>query len=561
MFRAAILLFLILTGVVIAWLPSDFLEEDVISKYRTNQNTMNQTLLQKPEKTTKTNTQKIPSTSSIQTKEPSKTIPVSNIAANSSQIPVGNTIEQRSNSQRALPPPSIDKRTLHPLYELFEKTGTSSQFYDIDNQQTNTLVSNNGALINIPPNCFMQRDGSMVMGNITIEVKEINSKSEHLLSNITTNTFNSLLSSGGLIYINAYSHEQNLKIAPQKLVYVEMPTSERDGDQRAFFAEFDKKGQSWWSKSMPQINRMISLPLQQIAFEEMELNESLKNLLSQAKFEQTFIATRAFEERLYTLQKYQDLFSIEDVVNIYTHYIEADLKESDNKAAYYFKQLALKKQDTQPAITQKLYSLASHFQGFAAERYTKPMFRTPYGINLDDPNAFNQLLGKGMSTFTANMYLQMNHCRKHLMAERSKNKKTFADNKRPAKNTFMIHHTGWFSINEFLPTNTPKRKMMAQISSDQDSKASLYLVLDDYNTVVAASKDKEGNYHFANLPLGANGRLVALSHRHNQPYIDIQDITVGETYLHSLQMRPTTIEMMQYEISQLDYETHLSASL
>ncbi|MEZ4886100.1 MAG: hypothetical protein R3E32_15300 [Chitinophagales bacterium] len=493
-------------------------------------------------------------------KSNSKSLPSSKAAdGNTTSISIGNAVEQRSSNEYNQIPPSIDQRTLHPLYELFEETDVASQFYDLDNQRDNTLVTNGSALISIPANCFVHPDGSSVIGNIIIEVKELDSKSEYLLSNITTNTFNSLLSSDGLIYFNAYSHEEILKIAPEKLVYVELPTRNRDGDNRAFFAEFDQKGQSWWTKSMPQINRMISLPLQQMTFSDMDLSPSLKQYLSQAKFEQTFIATRAFEERLEVLQKYQELYAIEEVIQKYTNNIEADLKESDSKTTYYFSQLA-KDPSVNPESIQIFQKLANQFSHFAAEKYTKPLYQTPYGINLEDENAYNQLLANGMTAFTANMYMQMNNCRKYLIAERSKEKVANVGRSQ-AKNTFMIHHTGWFSVNEFLPTNTSKRKMMAQLSSHKDNKANLYLILDGYNTVVVATKDSEGNYLFENLPFGANGSIVAISYKHNQPYIDIQSIVVGEKYLHSLQMRPTTIEMMQYEISQLDYDTHLSASL
>ena len=507
MLRAVLLLFLILSGVIIAWLPSDVFEEDVINKYRADQIAMNQNLFEQAKDTPNTkNTKKVSSSQKGINEKRSEATPKMNPVALKVQkgqngtLSTGNVIEQHPNHARSLPPAPVNKRTLHPLYELFEEAGETSQFYDIDNQQKTTLVSNNGALISIPSNCFMQRDGSIAIGNVTIEVRELTEKSEHLLSNITTSTFNNLLSSNGTIYLNAYADEQNLKVAPQKLLYVELPAEKRDGDTRAFFAEFDQKGKNWWSKSMPQINRMISLPLDQMAFNEMELDKSLKDHLLQPKFEQTYIATRAFEKRMQLLERYQNLFPIEDLVNIYTHYIEADLKESDSKVAYYFGRLA-KEQTANPKLAQKFQKLANHFKYFALERYTKPVYLNPYHLNLADADAYNQLLAKGMSVFSANMYLQMNNCREYLIAERSKgNAKTWR--KKRAKNSFMIHRTGWFSINEFLPANGGKRKMMAQIENSKDPKASLYLVLDSYNTVVAAKKDKEGNYLFSNLPLG-----------------------------------------------------------
>ncbi|MFK7908407.1 MAG: hypothetical protein AB8B69_24970 [Chitinophagales bacterium] len=565
MFRAVLLLFLILAGVIVAWLPNDVFEEDVINKYRADQAAMNQEPFEESESTPNAETLKIASNSSAQSQSTPKANTYSNNlvsnnqASNSGKIPLSSTIEQRSERETSFVAPPVDKRTHHPLYELFEETSVGSQFYDIDNQQNTTLTSNGGALINIPSNCFMQQDGSMVVGNVKVEIKELESKSEHLLSNITTNTFNSLLSSDGLIYVNAYADEQALKITPKKLIYVELPTQTRNGDRRAFFAEFGQNGQSWWSKSLPQVNRMIALPLKQMTFGEMDLDKSVQEHLLQPKFEQTFVATRAFEDRLQMLQNHKDLFPIEELVKIYTHYIDADLKESDSKVAYYFSKLA-KEQKENPVFAKKLQRLASQFKHFAAERYTKPLHLTPYGVNLSESDAYGQLVANGMSSFTANMYLQMNTCRTHLMAARNKQIPQLK-RKSQAKNTFMVHHTGWFSINEFLAKDTPKRNLMAQINSDNDPKATLYLVLDDHNTIVAAKKDAQGNYNFNSLPLGTNGHLVALSYKHDQPYLDIQAITVGEKHLHSLQMRPTTIEMMQYEISQLDYASQLSASL
>ncbi len=148
MFRAVLLLFLILVGVIMAWLPNDVFEKDVINKYRTDQAMLNQDLTQS------SSGQALAIETQEKSKRPIKKVrkgtttssitPISKngTSLQSGKIPTGNAIESNSKVESfATASPTVNHRSQHPLYDLFEKTDVSSQFYDINNQESTTLVS------------------------------------------------------------------------------------------------------------------------------------------------------------------------------------------------------------------------------------------------------------------------------------------------------------------------------------------------------------------------------------------------------------------------------------
>ena len=73
-----------------------------------------------------------------------------------------------------------------------------------------------------------------------------------------------------------------------------------------------------------------------------------------------------------------------------------------------------------------------------------------------------------------------------------------------------------------------------------------------------ASQNDQGEYYFKGLPVGEQAYMIAVSYKNNQPYIDLINVVVGKSEVTELSMRPTTIEMLKYQLSQINYHSSIN---
>jgi len=85
-----------------------------------------------------------------------------------------------------------------------------------------------GVKIYIEANSFVYMNGIPVREPVEIELKEVYLKSAMVREDLTTTTRNGLLESGGMIYLNATSYDQNVAIRRGTAISIEMPRSQND---------------------------------------------------------------------------------------------------------------------------------------------------------------------------------------------------------------------------------------------------------------------------------------------------------------------------------------------
>jgi hypothetical protein len=66
------------------------------------------------------------------------------------------------------------------------KTITPSEYFEINNSTDNIIEGKQGTLVIIPKNCFTNKNGEPTDGNVKIELAEVFSAEEMVLSNLTT---------------------------------------------------------------------------------------------------------------------------------------------------------------------------------------------------------------------------------------------------------------------------------------------------------------------------------------------------------------------------------------
>jgi hypothetical protein len=115
-------------------------------------------------------------------------------------------------------------QTYASLKDFYKQNGVKKQIYKMDASTGGSFTSSKGTVVTVPANCFVTSGNIPASGELTIEFKDIYSKSDMLLSDVPTNFFNGTpLKSGGEFFINALLNGEPLQIDSGKNIQIEQP--------------------------------------------------------------------------------------------------------------------------------------------------------------------------------------------------------------------------------------------------------------------------------------------------------------------------------------------------
>jgi hypothetical protein len=120
------------------------------------------------------------------------------------------------------------------LSTLFAEKAAPKQTFTIDANQYQKITGAKGTILKIQPGSFKTMSGQTVTGNVTIELREIYSKSDMIFSKAPTMSNNQILISGGELFLEAYQNGGELTLASTNSIAVMVPTT-NPGPMREFY--------------------------------------------------------------------------------------------------------------------------------------------------------------------------------------------------------------------------------------------------------------------------------------------------------------------------------------
>ncbi|MEO6883983.1 MAG: hypothetical protein ABI199_08165 [Bacteroidia bacterium] len=113
--------------------------------------------------------------------------------------------------------------TYSSMKDFFAKNGVQTQTYTINATAGGSFTTPKGTIVNVPANVFYTQTGTLVTGNVTIEFKDIYTKSDMLLSDMPTMSNSHPLKSGGEFFIRAKSAGVAVKLSGSNPINVVQP--------------------------------------------------------------------------------------------------------------------------------------------------------------------------------------------------------------------------------------------------------------------------------------------------------------------------------------------------
>ncbi|MCT4582272.1 MAG: carboxypeptidase regulatory-like domain-containing protein [Flavobacteriales bacterium] len=202
----------------------------------------------------------------IETRE---TIATFNDSSNVQQTEIAeskDTISQKSYSAKK----TISKNI--PTHDNFQIGGVKTfveptiQHFVVDPQKGETIEGQQGTLIIIPPNAFVDSNNNLATSAIDFELVEALTLKDMILYNLTTTSNGKQLETGGMFYINASNNGTPVKLNPNAPIYTEIPTQSIKKGMLAFDSEIDINGNINWVTPKPLKKYLTKVDLNLLDF-------------------------------------------------------------------------------------------------------------------------------------------------------------------------------------------------------------------------------------------------------------------------------------------------------
>ncbi len=145
---------------------------------------------------------------------------------------------------------SNSKTTESPVISsIYSRFKPENQIFLVPANEDVAINGTQGTIIRIPKNSFVGKNGSVVTGTVTIELKEFYKKSDALMADLHTMSGKDLLVSGGMINITAACSKEELTLKKGSEIEIEFAGKKIDGMKT--FSGQEQNGQINWVQQNP----------------------------------------------------------------------------------------------------------------------------------------------------------------------------------------------------------------------------------------------------------------------------------------------------------------------
>lgn len=158
-----------------------------------------------------------------------------------------------------------------------------------------TIEADDGTLVIVPSNAFIDKNNKLVTDAVQFEMVEALTLEDMVLYNLGTTADGKALETGGMLHFNFTCLGKEVKINPERPLYVEVPTLEVKKDMRVFEGEIINKKINW-KNPKPLKKYLVNVDFNLLDFLPTGFEDTVKTLLP---FKGQTGASQQFVDSLY----------------------------------------------------------------------------------------------------------------------------------------------------------------------------------------------------------------------------------------------------------------------
>lgn len=443
------------------------------------------------------------------------------------------------------------------IAELFGKLESPLQIYQITARQDTILIGDKGTIIQVPANAFDVAAGTTV----TLRVRESMTTSDFLLDNLSTQSENKMLYSGGMLYLDAKANGKSIGLKNDLTITI--PTNKTLSQMEYFTGDRNahNKQVNWKTASgitaltlprlLEPINERYKFErlLEEIKADSLcyPLTESYQDTPKPRRIDPPirYVESPNFWERLRLFfgGKPKEQPKKEEVRYVArkpeTHYKPvAGLSSNCREMAIFAINNSLSTaswQDIHSRYRINLYGKAHAVTYAGVIAYLK-----------DEIKAQQKIYENKMIAFERQKLIRKQSIERAIQNRILAGTATVEDMN---AYVFQTRNLGWINCDAFY--NVPQERMIAMPTDVlPEENVDIKLVFRSKKSILPPTII-DGKLGFRNIPKDEDAVLVAFKMEHGQTYLAMQDIKTSAS-IQNLTFQPTTVEKLREKVKTLD---------
>jgi hypothetical protein len=142
------------------------------------------------------------------------------------------------------------------LSVLFSNLTTTTEIFYLNPKKDTSITGTKGTIVEIKAESFVNARGKTVAGTVRFEVTEYMNKSEFIYARLSTNANKGgALESKGILLLKAYSNNETLSLAKEKMIRFQIPTNSIKENMKLFSGVRDVHGNVKWYERNNKITK------------------------------------------------------------------------------------------------------------------------------------------------------------------------------------------------------------------------------------------------------------------------------------------------------------------
>lgn len=392
--------------------------------------------------------------------------------------------------------------------EFYKQHEKRPQIFLINNSNDTLLTCLEGTTIRIRPNTFVSElTGEPVSGNIKIIVTEYYKLSDMLLANLTTTAGNSILETGGMIYIAAVSDNGHCKIKDGQKIEIGFPAKVKKDDMQLFNGEWENNVINW-----------------QVVSNSFDLNKIYTSAEVQPQF--TGVDQEATQYINKNIRYPQKALELGIQGTVYVQFIVD--RDGIVRDAVVLRGIHPDcDREALNAASQFLISRPAQINGENVNvRYTLPVvFRLAGGVSnskdiqKDFEEAYNDSTIHTAYASQISSYL------------------------------FSAAQLGWINVDKIINLKGERVDLLVKLG--KKSESDVKIIFHSMKSIISSIPAKE-NHVFNNIPKGEKITIVVIKNIGNKPHLAIKETITSTQTETDFTFQPITMETLKSEMKKLD---------
>jgi hypothetical protein len=153
----------------------------------------------------------------------------------------------------------VKQWVIENMEDAFEKYNSDHiQSFELNSNGITKIIAEEGSIIKVPEDAFVDENGKAIDNkDVELKIQECIDFQSWLANNLTTQSENKLLESGGMIKIEAFANDKKLNLAKGKELDLSIPFKNGGKDMSLFYAK-DTTGSKDWVQDSSKVNAQLT---------------------------------------------------------------------------------------------------------------------------------------------------------------------------------------------------------------------------------------------------------------------------------------------------------------